>query len=425
MPFGSLKQSARPTRQNLARLCLIRGIVIVALLAVLFWFRFYGTVSVPWRPLLLILFTTAIINGLVMLRLRSDWPVGENEFFANLLLDVVFLTLVLYLTGGSTNPLVSYYLIPLIISAAVLRPMFTWFIAVLAMASYTLLLFYYEPLALFMMHGHDTVLSPHFVGMWVNFGFSALLIAWFVVRMAGTLREQAQAISSSREAGLRNEQIISVASIAAGTAHEMRTPLATMAVTVDEIGYDHPELTEEIAVLQQQIDRCDNVLRELVSTSTEDSKLIVTDVRLLLQNLLEKWSLARPEIKLQVDFPDKVSKLKIRYDQSLQHALMNFLNNAADASPDYVVLRVGSDEDSVLFTIEDHGPGIPADIADHLGKTYISRKEGGLGLGILLSQASVERLGGEVTLTEGSCPGTNRGTRLELRFPLLETPDYE
>lgn len=75
--------------------------------------------------------------------------------------------------------------------------------------------------------------------MWVNFGFSALLISWFVVRMAATLRQQSQAIARSREAGLRNEQIISVASIAAGTAHEMRTPLATMAVTVDEISFQH------------------------------------------------------------------------------------------------------------------------------------------------------------------------------------------
>ena len=115
------------------------------MLAVLFWFRFYGALSLPWRPLLLILFSMVIINGLVVLRLRSGRPVSENEFFANLLLDVVFLTLLLYFTGGSTNPIVSYYLIPLIISAAVLRPAFTWFIAFLSITLYTLLLVYYQP----------------------------------------------------------------------------------------------------------------------------------------------------------------------------------------------------------------------------------------------------------------------------------------
>ena len=413
----SLLPSPSPSRQNLLRLCLIRSIVIVGLLAITSWFRFYGTVTFPSAPLFLILSVLAVVNALILLRIRSDWPVSENEFFANLLLDVFFLTLVLYFTGGSTNPIVSYYLIPLIISAAVLRPVHTWFIAFLSIAFYTLLLFYYQPLAMFTMSGHGAMTSAHLVGMWVNFGFSALLISWFVVRMAGTLREQSHAIARNREAGLRNEQIISVASIAAGTAHEMRTPLATMAVTVDEIGFDHPELKDEMNVLAQQIERCDTVLRELVSTTTEDSRMVVAKVGVLLENLLEKWSLARPEIKLETQIPAQVSKLEIRYDQSLQHALTSFLNNAADASPEFVSLRLDSSQGSILITIEDRGSGIPVEITDSLGKTYVSRKQGGLGLGVLLSQASIERLGGEVTLT--GVPGA--GTRLEIRLPVQET----
>jgi len=416
-----LTVSHSPTRQNLLRLCLIRSIVIVVLLAIAFWFRFYGAITLPSVPLFLIVSVLVLVNVLVFLRLRSDQPVSENEFFANLLLDVIFLTLVLYFTGGSTNPVVSYYLIPLIISAAVLRPVHTWFIAFLSIVSYTLLLFYYQPLSLFTTSGHDTMSSAHFVGMWINFGFSALLISWFVVRMAGTLREQSRAIARNREAGLRNEQIFSVASIAAGTAHEMRTPLATMAVTVDEIGFEHPELKDEVAVLEQQIDRCDAVLRELVSTTTEDSRMIVSRVSVLLENLLQKWSLARPEIKLETHILERVSRLEIRYDQSLQHALMNFLNNAADASPEYVSMRVASSEDLLVIVIEDHGPGIPVDIAGSLGKTYVSRKQGGLGLGVLLSQASIERLGGEVILA--GMPGS--GTRLEIRLPTLGTAEGE
>jgi len=372
---------------------------------------------VPWLPLFVILSVIMLINLLVFWRLRYDWPVSENEFFVNLLLDVFFLTLVLYLTGGSTNPIVSYYLIPLIISAAVLRPAHTWFIAFLSIAFYTVLLFYYQPLDLFTMSGHGAMTSAHFLGMWVNFGFSAVLISWFVVRMAGTLKEQSRAIARNRESGLRDEQIISVASIAAGTAHEMRTPLATMAVTVDDIAFEHPELKDEMAVLEQQIERCDAVLRELVSTTTEDSQMVVTEFGALLDNLLEKWSLVRPEIKLQTRVPEEISGLEIRYDQSLQHALMSLLNNAADASPEFVSLQAEASNDSILIIIEDHGPGIPAEIADTLGKTYISRKQGGLGLGVLLSQSSIERLGGEVSMTGMA----GKGTRLEIQFPLHRT----
>ena len=415
MPLGKLKQGTHPSRQNLLRLCVIRSILIVVLLAGSFWFRSSETMQFPSLAVFTILLVMVLINALILLRLRSDSPVSEKEFFANLLLDVFFLTLVLYFTGGSTNPLVSYYLIPLIISAAILRPVHTWFVAFLSIGFYTLLLFYYQPLALFNMTGHHAMSNAHFLGMWVNFGFSALLISWFVVRMAAALRQQARAIADNREAGLRDEQIISVASIAAATAHEMRTPLATMAVTVDEINSECPQLKDETALLTQQIARCDEVLRKLVSTTTEDSRMVVTQVGVLLKGLLEKWSLARPEIKLETTIPESEKLHEIRYDQSLQHALMNLLNNAADASPELVSLQVGSSKGWLQIVIEDHGPGIPADITGSLGKTSISRKQGGLGLGVLLGQASIERMGGEIKLADKQGPGT----RLEIRLPLI------
>lgn len=419
MPLGKLKQVIHPTRQNLLRLCLIRSILIVGLLLVSLWLRFYTQTAFPTLPMFSILAVMGVVNIPILFRLRSESPVSEMEFLANLLLDVFFLTLVLYFTGGSTNPLVSYYLIPLIISAAVLRPAHTWFIALLSIGFYTLLLFFYQPLALFTATAHNTMTNAHFLGMWINFGFSALLISWFVVRMAGALREQSQAIAQNREADLRNEQIISVASIAAGTAHEIRTPLATMAVIVDEMGFEHPQLRDDLDVLARQIAHCEAVLKKLVSTTTEDSRMIVTDASVLIQSLLDEWSLARPEIKLETVIPEHEARLKIRYDQSLLHALMSLLNNAADVSPEFVSLQVVSEPGWLRIFIEDRGPGIPAEIAGTLGKTSISRKPGGLGLGVLLGRASVERLGGEVRLTGRQGPGT----RLEIRLPLIEVAE--
>ena len=421
MPIGKLKQGIHPSRQNLLRLCVIRGILIVVLLAGSTLFHFSVTTPFPSLKVFTILSVMVVINVLILVRLRSGPDVSEKEFFANLLLDVCFLTLLFYFTGGFTNPLVSYYLIPLIISAAVLRPAYTWLIAFLCIGSYTLLLFYYQPLPLFNMTGHQAMSNAHFLGMWINFGFSALLISWFVVRMASALRQQARAIAHNRELGLRDEQIISIASIAAGTAHEMRTPLATMAVMVDEIDFDCPQLREETAILTQQIERCDEVLRNLVSTTTEDSRMVVTQVGVLLKGLLESWSLARPEVRLETVIPAHETRHTIRCDQSLQHALMNLLNNAADASPEFVSMQVGSSPGWLLIVIEDRGPGIPDEIAGSLGKKSISRKQGGLGLGVLLGQASIERMDGEVKLADTQ--GT--GTRIEIRFPLIEDAEND
>lgn len=416
MLVGKFKLSASPSKRNLFRLCIMRSILLLGLLLVLAWFYLYGQIELPWWPLLTIMTVLMVVNGIVIYRLSLPWLVGEKEFFANVLLDIIFLTLIIYYTGGSTNPLVSYYLMPLIISAAVLHPGYTWLIAFLTIALYALLLYWFEPFPLFGVAGPHGGMGPHFLGMWVNFGFSALLIAWFVVRMAQTLRESEQAIARNRETTMRNEQIISVANIAAGAAHELRTPLATMAVLVGEMHNDHPELSDDTSLLQQQIDRCDAILRELVCTATEASQISVGTLGSFFAGVLEKWWLTRPEVRLETNVPDAALGLQIRYDQSLQHALINFLNNAADVSPDYVAFRASTSADGgdVIFTIEDHGPGIPLEVVEHLGKSHITGKSGGLGLGVLLSQASIERLGGKVDMLAGP----RGGTQLEVSIPV-------
>jgi two-component system sensor histidine kinase RegB len=378
------------------------------------WLYHTQAVSLPWIPLLVVLGGMMATHLVLAIRLLKPWPVGETEFFANLLLDVAFLTGLLYLTGGSTNPLVSYFLIPLIISAAVLRSWHTWFIALLTMTCYTFLLYRHHPLEIFSMGGHVTMMSAHIIGMWINFAFSAVLIAWFVVRMAGTMREQERAIAAAREAGLRNEQIMSVASIAAGTAHELRTPLSTMTVLASELKAQNPNLEEDLTLFQEQLRRCKLILNELISETADSSRKKTATVKQVFAELLHRWSLVRPEVSIEGEVDRLALDLKLQVDQSFHHAILSFLHNAADASPGHVRLTISPEGEEILIAIEDRGPGIPADIAGRLGRRRVSRKAGGLGLGVLLSSASIERLGGEVSLI----PRRRGGTRLEIRLPL-------
>ena len=416
MPLGETGKSAGPSRQNLLRLWLIRSILIVVLITALTWLRDFSDYQLPWTLLWSLLLVMGLLNVALLYRLWLRWPVSETEFFANLLLDIVFLTGILYLTGGSSNPLVSYYLIPLIISAAVLSARYTWTIAVLAVACYTLLFFYHRPFELFGMAGHAGM-SAHMTGMWINFVFSAVLIAWFVVRMARSMRVQEAAMVNVREAGMRDEQIISVAGIAAGTAHELRTPLATMTVLTDEMKSEHPELAGDLEMMQQQLDRCDAILGELVSSAAHVADRKVNSLGFLVDGLVDKWQIARPEVTLEVSCSDDAQSIRIEYDQSLQHALLNFLHNAADASPGHVSLEARVEDGNALIVIEDRGAGIPGDIAEALGRRFVSRKDGGLGLGVLISSASIERLNGEVTLLDRE----GGGTRLEIRLPPAST----
>lgn len=415
MPLGETGKSAGPSRQNLLRLWLIRSILIVVLISALTWLRDFSDYQLPWTALWTLVLVMALLNVALLYRLWLRWPVSETEFFANLLLDIAFLTGILYLTGGSSNPLVSYYLIPLIISAAVLSARYTWTIAVLAVACYTLLFFYHRPFELFGMAGHAGM-SAHMTGMWINFVFSAVLIAWFVVRMARSMRVQQATMVNIREEGMRDEQIISVAGIAAGTAHELRTPLATMTVLTGEMKNEHPELAGDLDMMQQQLDRCDAILGELVSSAAHATDRKVSSLKLLLDGLVDKWQIARPEEILKVRCSEDTENIRIEYDQSLQHALLNFLHNAADASPGRVSIETKSEDGNALIVIEDRGAGIPGDIAEALGRRFVSRKDGGLGLGVLISSASVERLDGQVTLLDRE----GGGTRLEVRLPAMK-----
>lgn len=415
MPLGETGKSAVPSRQNLLRLWLIRSILIVVLISALTWLRDFSDYQLPWTALWTLVLVMALLNVALLYRLWLRWPVSETEFFANLLLDIAFLTGILYLTGGSSNPLVSYYLIPLIISAAVLSARYTWTIAVLAVACYTLLFFYHRPFELFGMAGHAGM-SAHMTGMWINFVFSAVLIAWFVVRMARSMRVQQATMVNIREEGMRDEQIISVAGIAAGTAHELRTPLATMTVLTGEMKNEHPELAGDLDMMQQQLDRCDAILGELVSSAAHATDRKVSSLKLLLDGLVDKWQIARPEEILKVRCSEDTENIRIEYDQSLQHALLNFLHNAADASPGRVSIETKSEDGNALIVIEDRGAGIPGDIAEALGRRFVSRKDGGLGLGVLISSASVERLDGQVTLLDRE----GGGTRLEVRLPAMK-----
>ena len=142
-------------------------------------------------------------------------------------------------------------------------------------------------------------------------------------------------------------------------------------------------------------------------------------LRALVDELVDSWRIARPEVPLKVNVDPSAQHINLVYNQGLGHALLNFLHNAADASPENVSLSASREGGHALIVIEDRGEGIPADIAEALGRRFVSRKDGGLGLGVLLGSATIERLDGEVTLLDRQ----GGGTRWEVRLPATAARD--
>lgn len=400
--FGHDVPLPAPSSSNLRRILVLRGFMIGGLLLAGVAAIRLLELPLPLPPLLSVISLLTLVNLLSWWRLRQPWLVTDGEFFIQLLVDVFAVTGLLYYAGGSTNPLVSYYLVPLVIAAITLPAAYTWSMAAFTAACYTLLMFNYYPL---MPRNGDfsTAVYMHLTGMWLTFVLSAFLIAFFVVRMANAVKERDQALAAAREDTLRNERIVALGTLAAGAAHELGTPLATMAVVTTELQQEYaekPELVEDMRLLRQQVDNCKHILSNMLAAAgqgrAEDAAAQPLDD--YFTALLEKWQLIRPDVEMRTEWQGALPAPRIAADQTLTQALLNLLNNAADASPGNVEIFGRWQNDELLLEIRDRGAGLAPDVQQRAGQPFFTTKGHGFGIGLFLANATIERFGGKVLL---------------------------
>ena len=411
---------------NLQRLLLIRLIVFVCQLSALAfaWFLDY---SLEYTPIISVMGFILVINAWVFFRQLHQSMVNDQEFLLHLFFDVLSLSVLLYFGGGASNPFVSFFLVPITISAAILPWTYTWAVAGISLVCYTFLLFFYRPLSILMpedmnMSSMGGLPNLHIIGMWCNFIVSAVLITYFVVKMAAEIRSQDIKLNDYREDNMRNEQILAVATQAAGTAHELGTPLNTMTILVREMADDYqenPALAKDIATLEMQLASCKKSLQEMVKRADlrNAGKSRQSAIPTFIEQILEQWGLLRPEVRLNQKFIAANESPQIHVDSTLQQAIVNILNNAADASPEGIDLAVDWNTENWTLTIRDYGKGVDEEMMAYLGSEIVSNKEKGMGVGMILSQASIERMGGEVSIS--SHP--EQGTLTQIRLPVLNT----
>ena len=241
--------------------------------------------------------------------------------------------------------------------------------------------------------------------------------------MAHALRSRDKALSRTREAALRNEQVLAVATQAAGTAHELGTPLSTMAVLLKEMQADAEQessLGQDIALLRQQVDICKSRLQHLVSNADRRrmAEPEILDAEVWLAGVVQRWLVIRPDVSHRFEVAERRGRPWLAVDATLDQALTNLLNNAADANPEHIAIRLDWQDEEVVIDIRDHGPGVAMSIADQLGDTFVSTKSKGMGIGLFLTHATINRFGGGVSLynhPEG-------GTLTEVTLPRCSAP---
>jgi two-component system sensor histidine kinase RegB len=436
--------AAQTGHSHLRRLFLLRCGAIIAQFATLILVHRFLSPDFAWLPMLGAAGFLTLVNALTWWRLSFDFPVGNLELFLQLSVDVLVLTVLLYYGGGSTNPFVSLYLLPLVIAAATLTRRHTWGMAALTLACYSLLMVWYVPLpgghaqhapaaAQQMDHSHhnmdmsappaavaassplEDAFNTHVLGMWLGFVLSAVVVAYFAAEMARAVRIRDAQLTRVREDTLRNERIVALGMQAAGAAHELGTPLSTMSVVIGEMRHEcvAPEQQDNLIILDEQVRNCKRILDSLLKHAQETSSELSLEE--FIRNVLDEWQLLRPTVHYRFQLSGLQPSPRMRADLALRSALLNLLNNAADASPDEMEILLRWDDANLTLEIRDHGPGLTSEAAARAGSAFFTTKQEGRGLGLFLANATLERLGGSVRLSNREGGGATTEVILPLQ----------
>jgi two-component system sensor histidine kinase RegB len=404
------------------RLITISFLFLMAVLAVAVL-----NIHLPVWPLGLIMMLMVGSNLLIRYLLRLERWNSFYLIYSQLILEVLLFGGVLYYTGGATNPFTFLFLIPLAVAATVIPGLPTWSLTTLTVILYSLLLKFYVPLA-YGEHAHHHMadggqFTQHVLGMWFGFLVSAVLVTWFITYLSRELKQRDRDISEARQRELRDQQMVTLGTLAAGTAHELGTPLASLAVITGELtdGFDperHAELFENQQILRQQIERCKKIL-SVLSDSAGESRAgegHLMSVGQFIDHVTSHWSDQRPEM-LWSRLDKAELKGRLLFDTTLSQAIINLLNNAADATRDQVEIEATTHDDFLELDILDRGEGMSDEQIAKAGDVSFSSKPDGMGIGLFLAITTVRRSGGDIAFSRR--PGG--GTITRIRLPLLES----
>ncbi|MGO1793058.1 MAG: ATP-binding protein [Oceanisphaera sp.] len=368
-----------------------------------------------------LLLALCLFNGLMTgLVIWSPLQAGLKE--VGLLVDILLLTAIAYFSGGVMNPAAALYLFPLLIAALTCSTAFAWGCVGIAMISYGGLFYWYQPLALAMDHSdHGASMAPlfnvHLLGMWLTFSLSAILITASVSWLMGLLARKEQLLQLTYQKQQEQEQFLLLGIESASVAHQLSTPLNNLFLLNEELSSES-QLTDagqqHLALQYQQLVLCRDVLWQLKRRETSGAKAqwLFTE----LQAYLERWANLRPDVQYHWLKPSSEQDHYVWLDELFWSALLNIMDNAADAGENRVELHTQVDKELTLNIDIYNRQGHLSDeqLAQAGLNQQTSEKMAGLGMGVWLAHATFSRLKGSLTLRNQP----NGGVHAHIQIPL-------
>lgn len=372
----------------------------------------------------------------IALRLRYDPRIWLQSRYGTAMLayDVMQLAALLYLTGGLQNPFAFLIVAPVMVSASKQPVPHTLLVGFVVFVCVTVLSFFHLPLPWY--PGESLVLPLTYVaGAWVALVSGAVFFALYAQRIAKEARQMSQALAAT-EAVLMHEQSMSALDgLAAAAAHELGTPLSTIAVVATELQRELPKgnpHSEDLALLKAQADRCRDILAKLSAGSDEPDAMFM---RVPLTHLLEEA--AEPhhifDIAIEIDAraigdsPDSREPVSVR-NPGILYGLGNIIENAVDFAAKCVEVKAEWNVEHVTITIADDGPGFSAPVRERLGEPYVTTRRAGsrddeqsngeahgMGLGFFIAKTLLERSGARLIFVNRPAPAT--GAVVNITWP--------
>jgi len=370
-------------------------------------------IPVPLVPLGLVVGIELISNVACALWFQRRPRVHEWHLALVMALDIGLLTGLLYFTGGPFNPFSFLYLVNIALAAVALHAQWTWMLVAFALLCFGLLpLLDYRELPLDALTPAEHV-ALHQQGTWVAFGVAAGFIVHFLWRVTGALAARERELNQARSEAAQRERLASLATMAAGAAHELATPLGTIALAAKELERELDrggQAADDVRLIREQVARCRGILDQMGGGVGKSAEQTVESVSLgdLFGEVLSGVR-DSPPVHLEVAPAAAATRLRLP-PRAVAQALRSLVTNAQDASPPRqpVVVSAAIEDSALAVEVRDRGPGMPPEVLERVGEPFFTTKPPGrgMGLGLFLTRAVVERLGGSLVIDSTQPEGT-------------------